>query len=387
MNKTSKILLSTLLAGTILSLPVSDALAASNKSYQERRNAVESARADGTSTPHSKSKAHTTSSQNSGSNEKKDGNKGADSSSGSSSGGGDTWQQGGAATNQVGTSAADMQKNVATASAWIGAISSTVGFATSWIPEKYITTVPFLEGLGEYVQLTGGPVSHGLNFDLMGAAVDGWAVADAYNKKAKLSEEPKEMTAAVRNIGEPEELEGECEGDESGTCNELNAKLDGTEVHVSTLQNVGLEALEDVAGIVLMAPEELMAAAPYIKEGFGSTTTEVKATIDGKEEAIARTLTEEDREKMDLRKSGHLQLTGTAGVARADLGTVVAGAERDQYERLSSYVGSGKGLIANVKVLCGLDLTLAQRLNLLNMLYGQQAANEAAAALQQLQDK
>ena len=75
----------------------------------------------------------------------------------------------------------------------------------------------------------------------------------------------------------------------------------------------------------------------------------------------------------------------TAGAVVA--GTVVAGAERDQYGRLSSYVGSGKGLVANVKVLCGLDLTLAQRLNLLNMLYGQQAANEAAAALQQLEDK
>ena len=90
---------------------------------------------------------------------------------------------------------------------------------------------------------------------------------------------------------------------------------------------------------------------------------------------------------MDLRKSGHLQLTGTAGVARADLGTTVAEAERDQYGRLSSYVGSGKGLVANIKVMCGLDLTLAQRLNLLNMLYGQQAANEAASALQQLQNK
>ena len=90
---------------------------------------------------------------------------------------------------------------------------------------------------------------------------------------------------------------------------------------------------------------------------------------------------------MDLRKLGHLQLTGTAGVARSDLGITVAVAEQKMFDKLKEYVGSGGSLTANVKVLCGLDLTLAQRLNLLNMLYGQQAANEAASALQLLEDK
>ena len=80
-------------------------------------------------------------------------------------------------------------------------------------------------------------------------------------------------------------------------------------------------------------------------------------------------------------------MTGTAGVARADLGTTVAVASQKQNDSLASHIGSGNGVIANIKILAGLDLALAQRLNLLNMIYGQQAANEAAIELQHLEVK
>ena len=75
---------------------------------------------------------------------------------------------------------------------------------------------------------------------------------------------------------------------------------------------------------------------------------------------------------------------GTAGVARADLGITVAASERADNGTLFSYVGSGGDLTGNLKVLVGLDLILTLRLNLFNMIYGQQTSNEAAMALQYL---
>lgn len=293
-----------------------------------------------------------------------------------SSGNGETWQQGGAATNQTTEGVAKVQEAVATTAAWIGMISSSVSMVMSFMPQSYMLEIPYDCGTGTCkiaFGLAGGPTRWGLNTDVLGAAVDGWAVYDAYNKQAGLSEEPGEYQAAVRYIGDSDDLES----------SETDATLDSTEVHVSTLQNVGLEALEDVAGSVLISPEELIAATSTIQEGFG--TTEKTKEVDGKTETVSRT--DEEIQKISSRKEKHLQYTGTAGVARADLGSVVAESERKQYSRLSSYVGSGDGVIANIKVLCSLDLTLAQRLNLLNMLYGQQAANEAATALQHLETK
>lgn len=275
---------------------------------------------------------------------------------------GDTWQTGGASTNRVSDGTAKVQQT------WTY-ISSAFGLVTS-----------VLSMISPY---------WALNFDVCGIVLDAVLLNDAKHRKGKLSEEIPELTAAVREIGDSEEKEGECEDDDTGECNELNAKQDKTQVHVATLQNVGLEALEDVAGSVLIEPEELSAAstATVIKEGFGTSTVETTVKVNGEETTQTRTLTEDERSKMDLRKLGHLQLTGTAGVARSDLGITVAKAEQNMFDSLWDYVGSGQSLIANIKVLCGLDLTLAQRLNLLNMLYGQEAANEAASALQLLQDK
>ena len=96
--------------------------------------------------------------------------------------------------------------------------------------------------------------------------------------------------------------------------------------------------------------------------------------------------TEMETANITTRKKAHLQLNGTAGVARADLGATVARSERAIDPELTKFVGSGDGVIANIKVLCGLDLTLSQRLNLLNMLQGQQVANDAAMALQFVED-
>ena len=309
----------------------------------------------------------------------------------------DVWQKGGLATNQVSSGPAKTQEAISKALAIWGIATNGLAFALALMPEE--RAMPIINAVQELVVVpTGGPVGWWINFDFMGLAVDGLLLSDAMNKTAVWSEDIPELQAAVRQIAEPEDLSEECEAAEEGEegddaagtkarCNSLNAKLDGTEVHVSTLQNVGLEALEDVAGTILKSPEELMAAAPYIKEGFGTTTTEITKKVNGEEVTASRTLTDADNQAMDLRKKGHLQLTGTAGVARADLGTTVAISEKAISDRLREFVGADGGLVGNAKRLCGLDLILAQRLNLLNMLYGQQAANEAAAALQLLQNK
>jgi len=308
---------------------------------------------------------------------------------------GGTWQQGGLSSNNVTSGTAAAQEAISLAATAWGLVMNTMAFYTAMTVEAAPLTI-LDANKAPVMVMSGGPVGWWLNLDFMGLALDGLLLNDAMTKKAKWSEDIPELTAAVRQIAEMEELE-ECEEAEEGegedaagrdeTCNALNAKLDGTEVHVSTLQNVGLEALEDVAGTILKTPEELLTAAPYIKMGLGTTTTEISATVNGEEQTTTRTLTTEESENMDKRKAGHLQLTGTAGVARSDLGTTVAMAEKNSFNRLSSYAGSGRSVVANMKVVAGLDLTLAQRLNLLNMIYGQQAANEAASALQLLQNK
>ena len=273
---------------------------------------------------------------------------------------GETWQVGGLSTNSVSGTTAEMQKYWAYLATGLGAFDSTIALTTH---------------------------AHTLNEDAFGIALDAVLLNDAKHRKGQLSEEIPELEAAVRNLGTPEDLEGECAGDDSGSCNEVNAKLNETELYISTLKNVGLEALEDIAGSVLIEPEDLIGAAPYIQQGFGSTTIETKTKVAGEEVTEARTLTEDETQKIGTRRLGHLQLTGTAGVARADLGTTVAVASQKQNDSLASHIGSGNGVIANIKILAGLDLALAQRLNLLNMIYGQQAANEAAIELQHLEVK
>lgn len=302
----------------------------------------------------------------------------------------ETWQQGGLSSNQVSGHTANVQKNFARTMQWIGLISSTISLFTPW---------------------------WAINVDFFGNALDYKLWQDAKHRKASWSEPIPQLEAAIRQMGSRADLEGECEGEEEGeTCNEVNATLDHTEVHIQTLKNVGLEALEDVAGSVLISPAELIAAAPTIQTGFG---TEIEGALDPSASAgtltssgtvyfsdhltdygsdgtnlgtrtttrTTNTRTEAETQNIRDRKLAHLQLTGTAGVARADLGATVARSERAAFGRLSSYIGSGDGLIANIKVLCGLDLTLTQRLNTLNMLQGQQVANEAASALQFVTDE
>ncbi len=406
-----------------------------------------------------------------------------------------TWQQGGLTTNNVSSSTAKTQQNISMALNIYGAVMNAAAALVAWFPITIpglifckIPNPPYI-----FLCLTplmSGYTGWGFNTDFMGIALDAMLLHDAMNKKAVWSEDPKDLQAQVRQIGSKEDLEGECEGEEE-ECNETSATLDGTEVHIQALKNVGLEALEDVAGSILITITELIGAGPTIQEGFGTelagidvsqsagvkmsdgtiisyhslgaqnngsnnntnngtnnnntnnngtnnngtnnnntnnngtnnngtnnnttnnngtnnnttnnngngttNTTNTNAstatiqTANGtvslaslQNSAAATKKDRTDQELKDIsdRKLAHLQLTGTAGVARADLAAVVARSEKDAFDRLSSYVGSGNGLIANIKVLAGLDLTLAQRINLLNMLQGQQVANEAAMALQ-----
>jgi len=315
------------------------------------------------------------------------------------------------ATNNVSKGTAKAQEAVTMALAAWGVASNTIATVATLIP----FTIPGFICSKTPVPVCifppmGGATGYGLNTDFMGAALDGMLLHDAMTKNAKWSEDIPELQAQIRQIGGIEDLEGECEDDKEGTCNATNATLNGTEVYVTTLKNVGLEALKDVSGSLLITTAQLIDAAPTIQKGFGSevdgidtsqsigkkTTSGVilwsdylpdsddNTTSGGTRQTTITKIERTDQEIKDIsdRKLAHLQLTGTAGVARADLGATVARSEQEAFDRLSSYVGSGDGLIANIQVLSGLDLTLAQRLNLLNMLQGQQVANDAAMALQ-----
>ena len=327
-----------------------------------------------------------------------------------------TWQQGGLATNNVSTGTAKTQQAISTGLAIYGTLMNVAATAVAFAP----ITIPGLIFCKDGViflcltPLMTGYTGWGFNTDAFGIATDALALHDAMTKKAVWSEDPGEYQAQIRQIGSAADLEQECEGGEEG-CNATNATLDGTEVHIKTLKNVGLEALEDVAGSVLTTPGELIGAAPVIQQGLGSEVEGIDVSQSaGKKTASGVILwsdyfpdatdnttsggtrttmvqkpekTEKEIKAADDRKLAHLQLTGTAGVARADMGATVARSEKAAFDRLSSYVGSGDGLIANIKVLTGLDLTLSQRLNMLNMLQGQQVANEAASALQFVETK
>ena len=373
--------------------------------------------AAGNSNSNSQNKA----SGKSGSEKEKEKEKESGKSEGGSCGGSNAWQVGGLSTNQTSSGMADAQKAMTYALATLGLVSNAatftsammgVGFPGVVVSEGAWPVIPPTAGVG----VDGTATTWFWNTDFMGVALDGTLLYDSMHKKAVLSEPVKDLEATSRNIGSPEDLEGECEGDTTGECNETNAILDGSEVHVSTLKNVGLEALEDVAGSVLKTPAELIAAAPYIQTGFGSEVSgaDLSAAVGMKtkkggiidwskcitdypddashcgemmgSEGETEGHSQEDLEKIRLRRQAHLQYMGTAGVARADMGATVARSEQAAFDRLSKYVGSGGGVTANVKVLTGLDLTLTQRINMLNMLLGQEVSTEAAIALQYLEE-
>lgn len=361
---------------------------------------------------------------------------------------GEVWQQGGLATNQTdskGTAAA--QKALSVVMAGAGIISNGMIFAQRFFPLVFPSIV-CSEATIIPVCLPfpfSGADSWYFNFDLVGLALDAVQLNDAHSKKAQWSEDIPELQAQIRNIGSLGSIEAECEeiqksgGTGGFFCNLVSATLDGTEVHVSTLKNVGLEALEDVAGSILKTPEELIGANYTIATGFGTQTALSQATTTTGTNTNSSTnsnssilwsnyvtdygtsmngassgssgsggasngsgaangsgasystdpsdqMTEEEKKKADFRRKVHIQMVGTAGVARADLASSLAASEKAQFERLSTYIGSGGGsVVANAKVLVSLDLTLAQRLNLLNMVQGQQVANEAASALQMIE--
>ena len=293
---------------------------------------------------------------------------------------GGAWHTGGLATNTVSSGVADTQKNLSTALAINGILTNLGAMYGSLIPQNFVGDVIFDNGVGHFLWPHAGTTGFGFNFDLLGAALDGMLLYDAMTKETSWSEDIPELEATQRLIGSPEDLEGECEkkeGEEggSGVCNETTAPVNHTEVYVQSVKNVGLEALADVAGSVLKTVEEIIGALGTVQTGFATEGT----AIERKQAAL---------DNVELRRAAHLQLTGTAGVARADISHTVAKSEKKKgQDRLQGYVGRGANVVANIKILAGFDLSLSQRLNLLNMLQGQQSANEAAVALQFMSDE
>ncbi len=320
------------------------------------------------------------------------------------------WQQGGLSTNQLsstGNAAAETQKAfslvAAAASLYantqLAVMSMVVSIKPSVITAFGPTMIPPLAGPLPPVPMAyvlSGPITHGWNTDIPGVAIDALSYYDATDRKARWSDETREEEAVTRNMGGGEFMKATCwkEGDKENpkvVCDNDKATLAETNLHVATLENAGLEALEDVSETVLKKPEELVAATPYIQQGFnGMADVAEKDLPNGMSYdeymAAVRSANADDFAKIDKRRKAHLQYTGITGVARADLGATVAKAEKNRHKDMQDFVGTGDGPIANAKVLSSLTLAVAQRLNVLNMLQGQQTANEAAAALQLVAD-
>ena len=226
------------------------------------------------------------------------------------------------------------------------------------------------------------------NTDLASVAVDVYNLTKAGEREVKWKGLKDTYQAAVRKIGGIEEEETE----------DTEAMfLDETEVHVAAMENSGLPALADSSGKVLKSVDEIKGALPAIQDGFGTTSSSNStvtlpdgSTVDTSVAAGASGVNPAGLTETELsdvqknRREVHLQKTATAGIARSYLMRVVATSQRLFADTMKRYVGSGKSESANIKVLTGLDLGLSQRLNTLNMVQGQQVANEAADALRSI---
>ena len=132
--------------------------------------------------------------------------------------------------------------------------------------------------------------------------------------------------------------------------------------------------------------------------GTGQTTTDQTAT--GGTDSTTSTLTETEQLQEDAReKIGwtdadqqiyrerrrlHKQKTALTGVTKAELFQSASATDNSEarIEQLKSYVGKGESLVAQVKIMAGLELELAGRLNTLNAVQANTLAVDAAAALE-----
>ncbi len=267
---------------------------------------------------------------------------------------------------------------------------TTAGCPLFWCTDS----MPMKDGIG-----TGS-----FNIDIAGALVDAaaiWVTSESGTEWKGLEDG---LQAAVRKIGEAEDLQ------ESGV---EEAFVDKSEILVESLDTAGLEALEDPSGNIPKTLDEIISSPAKIQDAFGTvsvsqlqsgssngsnsgsntnsgsngtSTTTVPSNTNLQTGVNPENLTAEELDLLRARRrEAHLQKVATAGAARAHLMKVIAKREKEAVEKMKE-VGKADGLVANVKLVTADDLYLGQLQNTMNSVLGQEVANEAAAALQSIEE-
>ena len=255
------------------------------------------------------------------------------------------------------------------------------------------------------------------NMDISSYVLDALEIALYKKRKVHWKGLPEKLQANQRLIGSFEDLESYQASQEYAT---------ETDVHAMALTTTGIEALFDgeSASTETLQPAVVTSAAmtAAIHEQFGtpelddaedsaasnSTSTETTTTSsdpsvpspdssdeDEEEEPIDPNSTAQmqyklregySQEQKDLHRKRRIinkQKTALTGVAKAELLQSASATDnsKKRMEQLESFVGRGESLMAQVKILGGLELELGGRLNLLDAVQSNTLAVDAASAL------
>jgi len=124
-------------------------------------------------------------------------------------------------------------------------------------------------------------------------------------------------------------------------------------------------------------------------ENTDTTKSETKAArADLRKELDGTPWTDATLDMYHKRRLFHKQKTSLTGVAKAELLQSVSATDNSQkrISQLEGFVGKGESLSGQAKILAGLELELAGRLNMLNAVQGNTLAVDAADALDRVED-
>lgn len=162
---------------------------------------------------------------------------------------------------------------------------------------------------------------------------------------------------------------------------------------VSVLQNVGIESVgvgSDLSSLVAdTARMAVLEGLAYSKPSDGSTSESSKSSGAGSCGAgysiCFNDLTQSYLAEVSTKQTQNEQYFGTAGVARSELALkAVQQGIVDDNGGVAGLVGTGKNTTAAMKIVALMNLELAQRLNLGNMLQGSTLTVEAARAFKKV---
>ena len=205
---------------------------------------------------------------------------------------------------------------------------------------------------------------------------------------------------------------GSCGGGSSGGDTDTSpdtsnvTKAGSLSFQVAVLKNVGIEAIgigADLSSLVSDSTRSaILSGLAFLKKTDGSSSDDENDTggagsCKASYSVCLNATTATEQEEVRKTQVKNEQYFGTAGVARAELGlktvqqaivenggTAPASSSKSTVQNLTGLVGKGSNTAAAQKIVALMNLELAQRLNVGNMLQGSTLTVEAAYAFTKL---